>query len=405
MAATPPKPLGPVSSGAIPAWGCDAHLMDIALTLARWGLGTTAPNPSVGAVVFDPVAGEIVGRGVTKPGGRPHAEPVAIQAASGRARGATMAVTLEPCSHHGRSPPCVDAILDAGIARVIYAAVDPDPRVAGRGLDQLRAAGVEVIAAPPDRRARARWITRGHILRVTERRPLVQLKIAVGPEGRIAEGQGGRPTWVTGPIARQHGHMLRAMADAIVVGSGTMAADDPDLTCRLPGLVGRSPIRVVFGERPIPVGAKMLQNREIAPVWWITAVRPEEKQTRDDLDAVITAPRLGDGLWLPAVLERLVERGITRILVEGGPALWRSLSRARLVDEVVLFHARADKRRPTPEVAAVAALRHYCPELPLEGVDRRLAGEDDMFVFRTAEAGGWSAIPDGFGDEPSKAIG
>ncbi|MEO0730769.1 MAG: bifunctional diaminohydroxyphosphoribosylaminopyrimidine deaminase/5-amino-6-(5-phosphoribosylamino)uracil reductase RibD, partial [Pseudomonadota bacterium] len=164
-----------------------------ALVAARWGLGRCAPNPSVGAAIFSPQSGILLGRGTTQPGGRPHAEPVALAMAGDAARGATMAVTLEPCSHYGRSPPCVNAITKAGIARVLYAVVDPDPRVAGRGLDVLTDAGLAVDACDADLAEEARWITRGHILRVTERRPFVQLKLAVGADGRIAEGGNGQP--------------------------------------------------------------------------------------------------------------------------------------------------------------------------------------------------------------------
>ncbi|MEL7303388.1 MAG: bifunctional diaminohydroxyphosphoribosylaminopyrimidine deaminase/5-amino-6-(5-phosphoribosylamino)uracil reductase RibD, partial [Pseudomonadota bacterium] len=187
-------------------------LMQIALTMAERGLGLTAPNPSVGAVLWRPDLRQIVGRGTTQPGGRPHAEPVAIAAAGDLARGATMAVTLEPCSHTGRSPPCVNAILKAGVARVIVAIPDPDARVSGRGIAGLVAAGVDVVRPSANLADRAAWITRGHILRVTERRPFIRLKMAVGPEGSIAEGNSGTPTWVTSPAARASGHLLRAMA-------------------------------------------------------------------------------------------------------------------------------------------------------------------------------------------------
>ncbi len=178
----------------------DDGFMQIALSMARRGLGTTAPNPSVGAVVVDPATGEVIARGWTQPGGRPHAETVALQRAGSRAQGATMYVTLEPCSHYGKTPPCANAIIEAGVSRAVVGILDPDPRVAGRGIDMLRAAGIEVRRGVRAREADR--MTRGHILRVTERRPLIQLKMALDGNGQIARGVGGQPRWVTGPLAR-----------------------------------------------------------------------------------------------------------------------------------------------------------------------------------------------------------
>ena len=377
-------------------YGGDRWLMDQALRMARRGLGTTAPNPSVGAVVFDPAAGEIVGRGVTQPGGRPHAEPVAIAAAGARARGATLAVTLEPCSHHGRSPPCVDAVLGGGIAKVVYAQVDPDPRVAGRGLERLRAEGVVTVACAPDQWREAAWITRGHILRVTERRPFVQLKLVVGPDGRVAAGSQGTPTWVTGPLARAAGHKLRAQADAILVGHGTLKADDPELTCRLEGLGARSPVRVVAGPRPGEETRLMRMGG--APVWWIAgAAEAADGGSRATLatSGGLTVSRVGGRVWLPSLMEALVERGITRLMVEGGPAIWRAFADARLVDEVVLFHARAQPDRPVDAGDAQQALAHYigAQEAPhmLRFHARRPVAGDDMFLYRSDIAKGWTA--------------
>jgi len=358
-----------------------------ALRMAHRGLGTTAPNPAVGAVVFDPVAGCLVGRGVTQPGGRPHAEPVALAAAGTRARGATMAVTLEPCSHHGRSPPCVAAILDAGLARLIYAQVDPDPRVGGRGLDQLRAAGVAVAACNADQWSQAAWLTRGHILRVTERRPFVQLKLALGPDGQIAPGGDGRPTWVTGPLARRTGHLLRAQADAIVVGTGTVLADDPELTCRLPGLEWRSPLRVVVGDRPVPSGSRLASGRG-PKVWLARSERARCGRVAANAGDLCVAS-VGGRVWLPSLMEALVEKGITRALVEGGPELWRAFGEARLIDEIVLFHARGD-RGPVARSRAETAIAHHCGSVDVGLAYRRAVDDDDMFVYRVEAARGWT---------------
>ena len=201
----------------------DHHMMGIALTLARRGFGTTAPNPSVGAVIADEATGEVIARGLTRPGGRPHAETQALERAGERARGATLYVTLEPCAHHGKTPPCADAVIAAGIRRVVIGAGDPDPRVAGEGSARMRAAGILVetglLADEAD------WVTRGHILRVTEQRPFVQLKMALSAEGHVPRGKGGAPKFVTGAEARAAGHLLRAEADAILVGSGTFISE------------------------------------------------------------------------------------------------------------------------------------------------------------------------------------
>ena len=186
----------------------DAQMMSIALRMAERGLGDTAPNPSVGAVIVDAATGEVIARATTARGGRPHAETIAIAAAGDRARGATIYVTLEPCSHQGRTGPCADAIIAAGIQRAVVAIEDPDPRVSGRGLDKLRAAGIEVERGVGA--AEARWLTRGHIVRITERRPFVTLKLALDGSGEIARGDGVSPVWVTGEISRAHGMLLRA---------------------------------------------------------------------------------------------------------------------------------------------------------------------------------------------------
>jgi len=363
----------------------DRRMMGIALSLARRGLGNTAPNPAVGAVIADETTGEIVGRGWTQPGGRPHAEPVAIARAGARARGATMYVTLEPCSHHGRTPPCADAIVSAGLKRVVCAIGDPDPRVAGRGLDRLRSAGIAVTRGVLAEEAR--WTTRGHILRVTERRPFVQLKLALGSDGNIARGKGA-PTWVTGPEARARGHLLRAQADAILIGRGTLEDDDPDLTCRLPGLSQRSPARVILaGDPDVLAKAKMVRHPGGVPVWAVCdRARGADADSLSRLGIVaLPVPRVGGRLWLPALLEALVGRGITRLLVEGGPTVWRAFAQAGLADEIVLFHATPDPIAKPGGLDAQTALHHlldYTGPLKLTLADHRAVGSDQMLVFR-----------------------
>ncbi len=360
----------------------DRQMMAMALTMARRGLGQTAPNPAVGAVLVDPATGEIVARGWTQPGGRPHAETEAIRRAGARAKGATLYVTLEPCSHHGKTPPCCDAVIAAGIGRVVCAIGDPDPRVAGRGLDRLRANGVAVTQSVLAEEAH--WMTRGHIVRVTERRPLVQLKLALSASGEVPRGGAGQPTWVTGPEARAHGHLLRAEADAILVGRGTVADDDPELTCRLPGLAHRSPIRVVLATgAELPPTSKLARTARGVPVWLFCGPHAPADRLAGLEDAGVKVTRvttIGGHLWLPAVTEALAGAGITRLLVEGGPSIWRAFGRAGLMDEVVLFRARLPS--PAREGDPTRTLTPFIPTAGLELVDVRRLPTDEILHFR-----------------------
>lgn len=357
--------------------GFDRHMMAIALRMARRGLGRTRPNPSVGAVIADEKSGEVIARAVTADGGRPHAETQALRAAGARARGATMYVTLEPCSHHGQTGPCADAIISAGVKRVVCAIEDPDPRVAGRGLDRLRAAGVDVrrgVLAPE-----ARWLARGHIVRVTERRPFVTLKLALDANGDAPRGRG-QPTWVTGPLARASGHLMRAKADAILVGSATIRDDDPELTCRLPGLEASSPIRVVLARSlDIDSGKTVLATARTVPTWLVAGPNADAERAAALKAAgvdVIAAEVVQDRLWLPSVMEALAARGVTRLLVEGGPKVWRAFADAALVDEVAVFSAIAD------DAAAGVARARWLGELPFELASRSNLETDVLRRYR-----------------------
>src|SRR5580700_4659831 len=219
----------------------DLGHMRTALGLARRGLGNTWPNPAVGCVIVKD--GRVVGRGWTQKGGRPHAETEALARAGKGAKGATAYVSLEPCSHHGKTPPCAEALIAAGVSRVVAAVEDPDPRVSGRGIARLRAAGIAVEAGLCA--AEAAELNAGFFCRVAQGRPLVTLKLAASLDGRIATPTG-KSRWITGPAARERAHLLRAAHDAVLIGTGTALADDPQLTCRLPGLEARSPVRIVI---------------------------------------------------------------------------------------------------------------------------------------------------------------
>jgi diaminohydroxyphosphoribosylaminopyrimidine deaminase/5-amino-6-(5-phosphoribosylamino)uracil reductase len=332
----------------------DRRFMQLALTLGRRGLGRTWPNPAVGAVVVKD--GVIVGRGWTQPGGRPHAEPEALRRAGEAARGATLYVTLEPCSHFGKSPPCADAIIAAGISRVVAAIEDPNPEVAGNGFAKLRAAGILVDVGLFA--AEAAHDHAGHIRRIRDKRPHVILKLAVSSDDKIA-ASGGKPVAITGEAARTRVHLLRAESDAILVGIGTVLADDPLLTCRLPGMEARSPVRLVLDRSlRIPGNSRLVHSARETPLWVMTSELAEAaavmKLGAAGAQVIRVAPTAAAGLDLPAVLHALAERGITRLMVEGGSRMASSFVAAGLVDEIWLL--RGSEAIGAGGVAALDAL-------------------------------------------------
>lgn len=365
----------------------DQRMMALALVMARRGLGTTAPNPSVGAVIADETTGEVIARGHTQPGGRPHAEKEALVRAGARAQGKTMYVTLEPCAHTGRVPTCSDSVIAARIGRVVCALPDPNPIVAGHGFEQLREAGIEVDVGHLG--GVARWATLGHILRQTEKRPFVQIKMAVSADGRIARGDG-KPRWVTGPEARADGHLLRAEADAILVGGMTVRADDPELTCRLPGLEGRSPIRIVLSPRlGLPPEAKLVRDAGVAPVWLVTG------SPSGHADAVLSArgvqivhvpEALAGAAGMPAVLHTLAVKGITRLLIEGGPRTWRACLDMRVVDEAVVYQSRGPGPPDGLQVVPDGGIDAWFSLFGMARTATETLGADMRHVFRRAAA-------------------
>ena len=313
--------------------------MKAALGLARRGLGSVAPNPAVGCVLVR--EGRVVGRGWTQPGGRPHAEAEALGRAGKAARGATAYVSLEPCAHHGETPPCADALAGAGIARLVVAVEDPDPQVRGRGLTRLRDAGAEVVCGVCEDEAAA--LNAGFFLRVGEGRPLIALKTATTLDGRIAT-RGGESRWITGEAARARAHGLRASHDAVMVGIGTALADDPMLDCRLPGLARRSPLRIVVDSRArLPLTSRLVKTAGEPPTWLVTlpGAAAKRRAAYDEAGVeVIEVEADGDGnLDLAAAARTLGDRGLTRVLVEGGGRLAAGLLRARLVDRLLWFRA------------------------------------------------------------------
>jgi diaminohydroxyphosphoribosylaminopyrimidine deaminase/5-amino-6-(5-phosphoribosylamino)uracil reductase len=317
----------------------DAHFMRAALSLARRGLGTVWPNPAVGCVLVKDE--EVVGRGWTQPGGRPHGETEALARAGDKARGATAYISLEPCAHHGKTPPCADALIAAGIARAVVAIEDPDPRVAGRGLEKLRTAGVTVETGLGAKEAAE--INAGFFMRIADGRPLVTLKLASTLDGRIATASG-ESQWITGEAARQRAHLLRATHDAVMVGIGTVAADNPQLTCRLPGLETRSPVRIVVdGSLRVPLTAKLIAEAKQVPTWIVHRHGADAArcQTLRDCGVELIEVPASESVEmdLTVAFAELGKRGLTRVLVEGGAMLAGELMEEGLVDRLAWFHA------------------------------------------------------------------
>lgn len=358
----------------------DLRFMREALDLGRAGLGRTWPNPSVGCVLVSR-SGEVIGRGATAPGGRPHAETQALAEAGERAQGATAYVTLEPCSHFGKTPPCSDALVAAGIARVVCALGDPDPRVHGRGFARLREAGITVVGEVlADIAARDHA---GHVARVVHGRPFVQLKMALSRDGMV--GLPGRRVAITAEPATQRVHELRSRVDAILVGIGTVLADDPLLTVRLPASEGRSPVRVVVdSDLRLPVGSRLVQTAQDVPVhvWCGYGAGTQRASVLEGHGVVVhraPTPWLGArGVELRIVLRDLVKLGLTRVMVEGGPTIAAALLERDLVDEVVLFEAPGDiGRGGLPAFTASARAGLDAPDR-FELLSREQIGDDVM---------------------------
>ncbi|MBY6091805.1 bifunctional diaminohydroxyphosphoribosylaminopyrimidine deaminase/5-amino-6-(5-phosphoribosylamino)uracil reductase RibD [Maritimibacter alkaliphilus] len=315
----------------------DRRFLAMALSLGRRGRGQTWPNPAVGCVLVKD--GRVVGRGWTQPGGRPHAEPMALAQAGSASRGATAYVSLEPCAHHGKTPPCAEALIAAGVARVVAPLQDSDARVSGQGFALLRKAGIEVSTGLLAQEALHDHA--GFFLRTEQGRPLVTLKLALSLDGRIATASG-ESRWITGPEARRHVHLLRHRHDAVMVGAGTARADDPALTVRGMG-VTRQPVRVVVSRRlDLPLLGQLARTATEVPVWLCHGADADATLVRtwQGLGARLFSCALRDRQLDPAaVLQALGGAGLTRVFCEGGGALAASLLQADLVDELIVFSA------------------------------------------------------------------
>lgn len=320
--------------------------MQVALALASRGLGNVWPNPAVGCLlVREDLNNQIVGRGWTQPGGRPHAETEAILRAGQLANKATAYVTLEPCDHQGQTGPCSQALIDAGITRVVIATTDPDPRVSGRGVKRLEAAGMTTSVGLLCEQART--LNRGFFSRIIQKRPFICLKTATTLDGCIATSSG-QSQWITGPEARKAGHLLRARHDGILTGIGTVLADDPELTCRLPGLQPYSPVRIVLDPQlKIATACKLVRTAASTATWVITSPQAEKTQydkvqqlQKAGVDVFTSAVSGGASLFdLSLLMQELANRGLTRLLVEAGSSLTTSFLQQNLVDQIKWFRA------------------------------------------------------------------
>lgn len=317
----------------------DMAPMQYALRLAARHIGRTAPNPAVGCVIVKD--GHIIGVGATGDGGRPHAETVALEMAGKEAQGADLYVTLEPCSHQGKTAPCSSAVIKAGIRRVICACMDPDNRVAGDGIKALIDADIEVATGICEQDA---WkLNEGFFLHRTEKRPLVSLKIATSLDGKVATANGDSQ-WITGAAARRYGHKLRAEHDAILTGIGTVLADDPALTCRIDGLETYSPTRIVIDAKlQIPMDSQLVQTASQVPLWVITSDDAVTGHHAAELSAlgatIIPCASNGDRINLNQAIATIAEHDVTRLLVEAGSSLTSAMLRDTLVDQLYWFRA------------------------------------------------------------------
>ncbi len=359
----------------------DERFMTLAFALGRRGLGNTWPNPAVGAVVVKD--GVILGRGWTQPGGRPHAETEALKQAGRAARGATLYATLEPCSHHGKTPPCTDAIIRAGIARVVSAMDDPNPEVAGQGLAKLRERKIAVESGLGAEAARRAHI--GHVTRMTQGRPHVMLKLALSADGKIGAA-GRKPMAITGPAAHERVFQMRAMSDAILVGMGTVLSDDPALTCRLPGMMERSPVRVLLDARlRVPISTGIVGTAHDAPTWIFGDAKASamgEEVLRAKGVEVFRVESADGRLDLSTVLKTLAERGITRLMVEGGSTVAASFVKAGLVDEAALF--RAPKQIGSDGIDALDKMPLTALTSRLKQVTTEQVGADTLELYERA---------------------
>ncbi len=349
-----------------------------ALALAQRGLGRVSPNPSVGCVIVDD-QDRVVGGGWTQPGGRPHAEAVALAEAGDKARGATAYVTLEPCAHQGQTPPCANALVRAGVKRVVVALGDPDPRVDGGGLKILRDAGIDIVSGVREREAAQ--LNEGFLRRVRDGRPLVTLKIAQSLDGKTATASG-QSKWITNEESRRFGHLLRAQNDAILVGIETALADDPMLDCRIAGLEDRSPIRIVLDTKArLPAASKLAQSAKRIPTFLYANIA--ERPDLTALGVEVIRATLGDDerIDMAAMLGELGRRGVTRLLVEGGAHVHASFLSGGLADRLEVFTAPIMLGDDARGAAAAIGIADISQAPHFQRTGHRMIGSDLLESF------------------------
>ncbi|PPR77754.1 MAG: Riboflavin biosynthesis protein RibD [Alphaproteobacteria bacterium MarineAlpha2_Bin1] len=314
--------------------------MQHAINISTRGIGLTCPNPSVGCVVVN--KNTIVGRGVTAKGGRPHAETLALKMAGDKARGSSVYVTLEPCNHIGETDPCCEALISAGVRKVIVATLDPDKRVSGKGVTKLKNSGIEVINGVLEKEAIE--VNEGYFKNKYQNQPLTTLKIAISIDSKVAT-KTGESKWITSKGARDHSHMLRARSDALIISSSTAINDNPSLTCRLPGMIDYSPIRVILDAfRKVPNNLEIFKNAKSIPVWVFTSVPESEKINQESIALGVkiinvNKDRFGYGVNLKQVFAFLSSQGIMRVMVESGGNLSSALINEKLIDRLVIYRA------------------------------------------------------------------
>lgn len=351
----------------------DERLMQTALRMAARGLGRVWPNPAVGCLIVKD--GRILATARTADGGRPHAETVALAQAGANAQGACVYVTLEPCAHHGKTPPCVDALIAAKVGRVVVGTIDPDPRTAGKGIAALKEAGIETRMGVLDAECRA--LNAGFITRVTQNRPYICLKAACTGEGYLSPPEG---RWISGPQALGQVHLQRRKFDAILIGIGTALADDPMLTPRLPGF-NRAPVRIVIdSDLRLPADGNLARTAGIIPLWVLYAGDPQNRAQR--LEAVgarlLKVPRHD----LPAAMNLLAEEGITRLIVEGGPAIHRAFMDAGLCDEISLYRSLKISAGRGEAVFSEEKLKKFIQGIGLTASKTREIDQDSLEIYR-----------------------
>lgn len=320
----------------------DISFMQYALSLARRGVGNTSPNPSVGCIIVK--NGKILGAAHTATGGRPHAETQALLQAGGGANGATAYVTLEPCAHHGKTPPCAESLIKSGISRVVIATIDPFTQVNGKGISLLENAGIEVISGVCE--AEARMANEGFFSVVQKSRPFITLKTATSLDGKIALSDGSSK-WITGAESRNYVHLMRARHDAIITGIATVTADDPELTCRLPGMLDKSPIRVVLDTNlRIPLTSKLVQTAKTTPCWVATLAdtissNPEKAKNLEQSGVrLLIVNKASNGkICMEDTFRKLAGEGVSSTMIEAGATINTAALRLKLVDRIAWFRA------------------------------------------------------------------